>query len=220
MVGCSEQGKSSSSVRVGPSSNLQVIASTAARYLPLFVHVGTQVLLQAPQGSKPATPQAAQQSEDTTAALSQLSEAAAHGQDAQPQGRSVAQQSTADVLKGGSGRDTTAEAAPAESAAARRLFMDRLHYHRMYTLRERAAAICAAAEGASRIGDGIGSGSSGDQVRLCDDIAPPLRVLHARAILPPLKPARQSAPSDGSRSVVPLALTAVLAVKKAYTWTL
>jgi hypothetical protein len=205
------------------STNLQFLTSTAARYVPVFVHIGTQHLLHAPPGALPLSPVAEQPARQGPGASAPLPPVPSHNTDSlgehvlprPPEGAGTNAVSedgpfghaAADGSQSGSGHSLPAapdSRTAAEAAAIRRVFLDRLTYHRMFTLRERAAAVCAALLEPILLGGGSGGMGCSVRVSVSDDVAPPLHVRSAAGLVSPLRPAaHEAAHADGPRCARP-----------------
>ena len=186
------------------SSTLQALASTASRYLPIYVHFGSQHQLHALHevvAQPPISSDAeAEEGADILAALQQEQEQehdvdAAHGQYGSP----AAEQHPDDDHTAASSSSISSSSPAGNGAAAATRRARLLSHHRMYAIRERAAEACAAAAAL----DGLPRhAQAATPVQLRDDVAPQLIVAAAMARLPPLPPRLDTAP-DGLPSQQP-----------------
>ena len=173
------------------------------RYLPSFVPFGGQHHLYAPVTAPPQPSAhqapAASYAEDaeTLAALEaqgrSSTQALASAGEASSTGSAEASLPGHPGFKLGSplrGSRIDREQADAERAAATRRFSLPLTYHRMYTMRDRAASICSAAWPL----DSATSGVARPAVRLWQDLGPQMQVSVASAHLPIWAPSPSPAP--------------------------
>lgn len=175
----------------------KMLSSTAARYLPIYVHIGSQHQLHALPGEPPLRPESLQDSAEdaeTVVALAQqdaVSGAASTSQDAS--GLLEQQQAPGNNWYSGLG------------VPAYRSYFNVLSYHRMFAIRQRAAALCAAAVGRDWP---TPRREPARPAELCDNIAPRLEVAAASGRVPPSPPQPPiPAPvhpgrTQGSRSVL------------------
>ena len=183
-------------------STLQALASTASRFLPIYVPFGGQHHLPALPGAARPPARADTEAEeglDILAALQQQEALERRQQDErqeaqqqQQQQQEEAQEGQAPVLPPEGGPDQGqreaqgGEEGAGGAAAARRSAAYLLSHHRMYAIRERAAAACAAA---AKLG-GAAAHRAGVRpaVQLSDDVAPRLSISTATARLAPVPP--------------------------------
>jgi hypothetical protein len=173
------------------------------RYLPSFVPFGGQHLLYAPvmQPPRPNADQApapsdAEEAETLAALQAQVgssAQALVSARKASSAGSAEASPPHRPGSRLGSppkGSRSDIEQADAERAAATRRFALPLTYHRMYTMRDRAAAICSAAWPL----DSASTGAARRAVQLCQDLGPQMQVRLASAQLPIWAPSPSPAP--------------------------
>ncbi|BDA42442.1 probable protein EDS1L at N-terminal half [Coccomyxa sp. Obi] len=146
----------------------KLLSSTAARYLPIYVHIGSQHQLHAPPGEPPLRPESLQNSAEDAETVVALAE-----QDAVP-GAALEQQ-RAPGNKGYSGL----------GVPAYRSYLNVLTYHRMFAIRRRAAALCAAAVGRDWL---TSRREPAHPAELCENIAPRLEVAAVSGRVPPSRP--------------------------------
>jgi len=186
-----------------------------ARYLPTFVPFGGQHHLHAPAVSPtaPLPSRALQSSEsfeaedaealavlraqESTSVEAQAGDGDYHRADLYSSSKTTIETSQTQPSQPSSRPDQhrgSIEQAEAERVAMTRKYALPLTYHRMYTMRERAAAICSTAWPPDR-------GRSGPPVQLSQDLAPALLVTAANAQLPiwPPSPTKPSPPEAAYR---------------------
>ena len=166
-------------------------ASTAARYLPIYMHIGSQHHLHAPPGEPPLRPSSRQNSAEDAETLAALEE-----QD----GRAGAASESAEAaLQAGSPEQQRASGDRSYlglSVPAYRSYLSMLTYHRMFAMRRRAAALCAAAVGREWL---FAMREAARPAELCDDIAPVLDVAEASSRVPPSRPQFPAPGSSGGQ---------------------
>ena len=173
----------------------------SARYLPAFVPFGGQHYLHAPAAAPtkstvlqtgPSEPNDASEAEDTEALVAlEAQRNPSDGSESQQTAASHQSHSTARPERSSSGHNRAAELhessraqAEAERAALTRKYALPLTYHRMCTMRKRAAAICETAWPLRQ--DFVGR----EAVQLSQGLAPRMEVSAAGAKLPVLPPQR------------------------------
>ena len=177
-------------------STLQVLASTASRFLPIYVPFGSQHHLPALPGAAQPPDRADTEAEeglDILAALQQQQQEEQQQQDRQEaqQQQEEVQEGRASLLPPEQGLDQgqrepqggIEEGVGSAAAARRTAYL--LSHHRMFAIRERAAAACA---GAARLGGVAQRAGSRPGVQLSDEVVPPLSITAAAARLAPLPP--------------------------------
>lgn len=172
----------------------KMLTSTAARYLPIYVHIGSQHQLHVPPGEPPlrlGLLQDSAEDAETVVVLAEqdaLSGAAPTPQDAT--GAMEQQRAAGNMEYRGLG------------VPAYRSYLNVLSYHRMLAIRQRAAALCAAAVGRDTL---MSRREPARPAELCEDIAPPLELAAASGSVPPSRP-QPSMPAtahpESSRSVL------------------
>lgn len=155
----------------------KMLSSTAARYLPIYVHIGSQHQLHAPPGEPPLRPESLQDSAEdaeTVVALAQQ-DAASGAASASPDATGLLEQQQAPGRKGYNGL----------GVPAYRSYLNVLSYHRMFAIRQRAAALCAAAVGRDWL---TSRRQPAGPAELCENIAPRLEAAAAGGRVPPSRP--------------------------------
>lgn len=148
-------------------------AGSAARYLPIYVHFGSQHHLHAlPGEAPPLAPTPVQDSAEDAETLATLRQQGAETSGAP--GGAISDGAPEPAQRGGY--------LGALAVQQYRSYVNVLTYHRMYAMRQRAAAHCAAA-----LGPAWHSARPRAPAELCDGVAPPLDARAASARLPPAR---------------------------------
>ena len=218
-AGAQEQPAPQQHSQQGGASRSYVPSWGATRYLPTFVPFGGQHHLYAPaaaSGASPLLSRAVRPPESSEAEDSEALAALESHEDSSPRPRASAgaeEHQKAGSYPSSRGSKEQPEVQPAsrpgtppESASgraqvdaqraadARKYSLSLTIYHRMFTMRERAAAICSAVWSTNE-------GGPRAAVKLCQDLAPLMHVTAACAQLPilPPSPIQPAAPEPAYR---------------------